>query len=124
MVPTTPDGAGLSAVDGRRRLVFSLQQAYNTRRFGSSSLRVAVGEFARNARHRGLDRNWVLDAVQDAIDASLFPILSEAQRHAFSEPVQRMVEEAYNHCHERIAPRTFIELAGTPGEGLSTETRR
>ncbi len=111
-----PDGARRSAVDGRRRLVFSLQQAYTAHRFDSSSLRAAVGEFARNARHRGLDLKWALDAVQDVIDASVFPALNDAQRRAFSEPVECMVEDAYNQCHEGIAPRTFLTPAQTPAE--------
>ncbi len=115
-MPMMPRGSSPVVSEGRERLVFALQQAYSMSRYDSSSLRAAIGEFARNARHRGLDLKWVLDAVQDAIDSSVFPALSDAQRRAFSEPVRRTVEEAYNHCHEGIAPRTFMEWAQTPAQ--------
>jgi hypothetical protein len=108
------NGSNPTVLQGRQRLVFSLQTAYSLRRFDSPGLQAAVGDFVWSARHRGLDLKWVLDAVQDAIDAGVMPALSESQRRAFSGAVRHIAEEAYTHCHEEIAPRTLAEWLRAP----------
>ena len=96
MMPTMAYGSNHSVLEVRERLLFSLQHAYSTHRYDSPSLEASIREFVRGARHRGLGLEWVLDAVQDAIDAGVLPALSDSQRRAFSGPVRRMAEEAFS----------------------------
>jgi hypothetical protein len=113
MMLLMPHGPPPMVLQDRQRLVFALQQAHSRRRYDAASLRTAIGEFAQTARHRGLDLKWVLDAVQDAIDSGVFPALSETQRRALSEPVQRIVGEAYGHWHKGLGHRAVTDPGHT-----------
>jgi hypothetical protein len=85
-------------VPSRDVLLNELQAAHTKRFYDSPVLRKAVADFTHGARHSGLRLEWVLTAVQDAIDTGVLPPLDEARRRAISERVRRMVTEAYASC--------------------------
>ncbi len=89
MVEPGPD----PIVSLRERLVQALEECCRTRRHDSPELRRAVAEFARGATHVKLDRKWVLNSIQDMIDA-LVPAPDEYRRRTLGDTARRMVEDA------------------------------
>jgi len=89
------DGTILS----RDSLLGELQRACTARRYDSPALHSAVVDFAHSARHAGLDLEWLLVAIQDALDTGLVPRLDEASRRALSGLVRDVATEAYASCH-------------------------
>lgn len=109
LVDHGPDGI----LPVRERLVRTLERSCRACRGESLQLRDAVREFVRAARHTGLSLEWVLTAIEDAIDAGLEPPLDEYRRRALSTSVRRMVDELTGE---------WPSLPGTVAKSVSAET--
>jgi hypothetical protein len=83
-----------SWLTSRERLVQSLQSACFGSRQNLPRLRAAIATFVQESSHQGMGREWILRAIQSALDTGVAPPLEESRRHAFSLTVSRLAQEA------------------------------